>query len=152
MQTVNRSMVNIVGALERSLAGNNLEKMAEVQTFLYVWSLPSALKVARMLTSDRVGNWPTCAPHPAADDGHIRAPVRVAGRANGICGERDDEPDGTVDARGRRQPAHAASCGAQQDACHIIERLLSRCGNAHHSLRFHPLVLHLPCSAHNSVT
>ena len=30
MQTVNRSMVNIVGALERSLAGNNLEKMAEV--------------------------------------------------------------------------------------------------------------------------
>ena len=31
MQTVNRSMVNIVGALERSLAGNNLEKMAEVR-------------------------------------------------------------------------------------------------------------------------
>jgi hypothetical protein len=30
MQTVNRSMVNIVGSLERSLAGNNLEKMAEV--------------------------------------------------------------------------------------------------------------------------
>lgn len=29
MQTVNRSMVNIVGALDRSLAGNNLEKMAE---------------------------------------------------------------------------------------------------------------------------
>lgn len=29
MQTVNRSMVSIVGALERSLAGNNLERMAE---------------------------------------------------------------------------------------------------------------------------
>ena len=28
MQTVNKSMVGIVGALEKSLAGNNLEKMA----------------------------------------------------------------------------------------------------------------------------
>lgn len=36
MQTVNRSMVSIVGALERSLAGNNLERMAEVRLHMQV--------------------------------------------------------------------------------------------------------------------
>lgn len=44
MQTVNRSMVNIVGALEKSLAGNNLERMAEVQRYsnsFGVRSMPS---------------------------------------------------------------------------------------------------------------
>mmetsp|Transcript_13307 Transcript_13307/g.40261 ORF Transcript_13307/g.40261 Transcript_13307/m.40261 type:complete len:115 (-) Transcript_13307:24-368(-) len=34
MQTVNKSMVGIVGALEKALAGNNLEKMAQtMETF-----------------------------------------------------------------------------------------------------------------------
>jgi hypothetical protein len=70
MQTVNRSMVNIVGALERSLAGNNLEKMAEVRQSVtapphhrvFVWLLS---------TGGRAGHRLTCTPHVAADDGHL---------------------------------------------------------------------------------
>ena len=46
MQTVNRSMVNIVGALERSLAGNNLEKMAEVRQPMPNPSPPLSLAMA----------------------------------------------------------------------------------------------------------